>query len=167
MKKFTLLLLIFVITIFSLIGCTTDEEPIEHPIEDEIETPVEDIETGSPDDETSKTWPSSIEEIIVIEATEEPITLNYFEGSNFITYVPDDLLAEEVDSEDEGEVYRFYANYEENKLEDVYLEILLHPEGSDEPDVIGNTGKEVNESEKTLIHIFYKCLYNQLLYHNP
>ncbi len=146
MKKFILLSLILIILITSLIGCSAKKDaPIKEPTE-EREIPIE--EDGLPEvEETSKTWPSSIEETIVIEANEEPITLNYFEGRNFITYVPEDFIAEEPDSV-EGEAYRFYANYEGIKSENVYLEILIYPEDSEEPDLIAKSGEEVLENEK-------------------
>ncbi|WFA07786.1 hypothetical protein [Tissierella sp. Yu-01] len=153
MRKFILVLLIIIISILGLSACTANEEPIEdeleHPIdENENEDLTENGDTELPVGDESKTWPVSIDDTIEIEANNEPITLNYFEGENFITYIPSDMIGEPY-ATDEGDAYRFYTNYQGNKNNEVYLQILFYPEDMNQkPDILGDAVDIIEDSDK-------------------
>ena len=147
MKKFTMILLIVTISVVGLSACTASKTPNEDakpPIQEE----QHDTETSLPEDSTSKTWPSSIDETIEIEANEEPITLRYFEGKSFITYVPQDMIGEPYNTE-EGEAYRFYTNYQDNKNNEVYLQIMFYPNDlTEQPDILGDSVDVIEQSDR-------------------
>lgn len=124
----------------SLAACTTAERPEpenETPPQEEeqsqpVETNDENMETEETDEKQEAEQPTAafdpqIEDTLEIEGMEEPVTLNLYdpEGAPFITYVPEDLFAEE--GSEEGSHF-FYANFGDEKVEDVYLQIYLFPE---------------------------------------
>ena len=151
MKKYILILLVIVISILGLSACTPKEEPIEDEIEqpkDENEDLTENGEDELPEGDESKTWPATIDDTIEIEANEEPITLNYFEGENFITYIPSDIIGEPY-ATDEGDAYRFYTNYQGKKNNEVYMQVLFYPEDMNEkPDILGDAVDIIEDSNK-------------------
>jgi hypothetical protein len=149
MKKFTLIIFILIFSIVGLSACTADKNPIEDEIEKPIEDPVEDEESELPEDNNgSNTWAATKEDTIQIEGSKEPITLNYFEGENFITYIPEDMVGEPYEIE-EGDAYRFYTNYQGNKNNEVYLQILFYPENlAEKPDILGDAVDVVEENNR-------------------
>lgn len=123
-------------------ACGTDEvvEPptdtnTEQETDNNQETPTNEVEEETDENEDPETvdkdlaFDEQIEDTIMLEGMEEPMTLNLYNPQDalFLTYVPEDLLAEEV-SGGEGNAYYFYANYENEKLEDIYLQIYLFSE---------------------------------------
>jgi len=123
--KRILLYLSTLLLIFILIACTPKKIPTENensnPNQEETqkeeETPVE----------PPIAWDKVIQESIELEGMKEPLALNLYEGFNFKTYVPEDFLVESLSS-GEGDGYWFYANYENKKVEDVYLHLFFFPE---------------------------------------
>lgn len=135
-------LLLFGAIIFNLAACTTTDtkESVETP--DQVEQPIDDVEeSDSEQEDTQDTndvekdnkdipmFESQIEEIIEIEGMEEPIVLKLYDNPDalFLTYVPEDLLVEEV-SGGEGESYKVYTNYEGVQRNDIFLEIMIFAE---------------------------------------
>lgn len=142
-----LFLLILAISITGLSACAKPEEEPKDEVEEPIDQTPDDTDDkeGEEPEDTEKTWITSIEETIEIEGKEEPIKLDYFEGDNFITYVPDDMIGEEVDYDD-GEAYRFYANFSGKKNENVYLELIFYPKDlEEEPDILGEEAEPIPE----------------------
>lgn len=132
MKKKSLLFMILV-PFLAVAACTTDEEPTpdnDMPPQQEPQTPGYGSENN---DEVVNDFEAQIQDTIEIEGMEEPMTLNLYndEGAPFLTYVPADLLAEGASS-GEGDAHWFYANYNDEKLEDIYLQIYLFSENIDE-----------------------------------
>src|SRR5690625_1169979 len=140
-------------------ACTTDEES---PSDNEMppqETPQTPGYGSENEEENTNEVAAEIEDIIEIEGMEEPITLELYdkEGTPFLTYVPSDLLAEEASS-GEGDAHWFYANYNDEKLEDIYLQIYLfsenvaeQPSGGDEDttySILVNQLEVVEEDQK-------------------
>ena len=167
MKKKVCLLLALFVSLIVFTACAPTEQPAEPPAEQPAEESAEQPSEDPPDQEqpgqngdngtgSEGTWIVSFEESIMIEGMKEPITLNYFDGDrNFITYVPEDMIAETVSS-GEGDTYWFYANFGGTKNEDAYLNLTFYPH-SDEPDLTGDAGmftmqgltmEPVDESEK-------------------
>lgn len=119
---------------FAIGACGTndvDGQPTDPDSEQEV-----DNEQEPPKNETDNTWENEeinfaeqMEDTIELEGMEEPILLNIYQpvDAPFVTYVPEDLLVEEV-SGGEGDAYYFYANYGGNKLEDIYLQIYFFSE---------------------------------------
>ena len=138
MKKYTWFIIILVIAIVGMSACTANEAPIDQEKE-EPELP----------EEPSKTWDPTIEDTIEIEGEEEPITLKYFEGKNeFITYVPEDLLVDPVEYT-AGEPYKFYANFEGKKNDEVNLQLLFYPKDlAEKPEITGDESEVVNEVDR-------------------
>ncbi len=105
-----------------------DEMPdTEQPADDqETEQPREE---EKPEHEKEQSFEEQIKDTISLEGMEEPITLNLYDHPDalFLTYVPEDLLAEEA-SGGEGDSYFFYANYGGEKLEEIYLQIYIFAE---------------------------------------
>lgn len=136
MRKRTFILIIIMIAAIGLTACTSTEAPIEN--EDQEQVSQEDVQDTGPD----HSWIVSIEETITIEGMDQPITLNFFDGErNFITYVPEDMLAEIV-SLGEGYTYRFYANYLGNKNENAYLQFyFFSKEITEKPEMFGEKGR--------------------------
>ena len=135
MKKYSKYFILLALAA-GLAACTTDdpdtpapEEPeTEQEVdEQELETPEEEEATDPEEEETETVeFDEQIEETIEIEGMENPITLNLYNKPDapFLTYVPDEFLAEEA-SGDEGESYIFYTNYEGEKNEEINLEIYF------------------------------------------
>lgn len=97
------------------------EAPKPPDVTDEPKHPAGEGE--SPD---AKDFAAQITDTIEIEGMEETITLSLYEQAiaPFLTYIPEDFIAEETSSE-EGDSFWFYANYEGVKREDVYLQFYL------------------------------------------
>lgn len=151
MKKSLWYLIILVITGILLTGCkpmiesppnnSKSEQPGEKP--GDPSTSKNDQLDEQPDTPpvSSNTFMVSIEDTIMLEGMEEPIKLNLFDsGRNFITYVPDNMLAETVGS-GEDKSYRFYANFNGKKNEDAYMQISFFPDNTEKPDLIGKDGQ--------------------------
>ena len=144
MKKYTKFVVLLALAT-GLAACTTDDPDTPTPEmpdteqgvdEQEPETPeepgeMEDEETVDQTEDETETveFDEQIEETIVLEGMEEPITLNLYDHPDapFLTYVPDDFVVEEV-SGGEGESYIFYTNYEGEKNEEINLEIYFFGE---------------------------------------
>lgn len=98
---------------------------------DPVETPVTETPDTVQEADTKEVleFEEQMEDMISLEGMEEPITLNLYNPQDalFLTYVPEDLLAEEM-SGGEGEAYYFYANYGGEKLEDIYLQLMIFSE---------------------------------------
>lgn len=80
------------------------------------------------DEEPEEPLDAQIEDAIVIEGMEEPIVLNLYEddATSFATYYPTNFLAEKTSTSD-GDIYWFYANYADVKIEDLYLQLYFFP----------------------------------------
>lgn len=139
MKKATGYLTILALSM-ALAACTTDDTPTPEnetpPTEEEQNnqdetndenTGEEETDDNREDEQPTVEFDPQIEDTIEIEGREEPITLNLYEpeGAPFITYAPEDLLAEE--GSEEGSHF-FYANFGDEKVEDVYLQLYLFPD---------------------------------------
>lgn len=151
MKKATGYLSILVLSM-ALVACTTDDTPTPEnetpPTEEEQNnqdettgenTSEEDVNENQENDQPPVEFDSQIEDTIEIEGMEEPITLNLYnpEDAPFITYVPEDLLAEEGN---DNESHFFYANFGDEKVEDVYLQLYLFPDDvTEQPNVENNS----------------------------
>lgn len=130
----------------STVDTNSSETSSENKTTEDInskETTQEDTTGDTSSNETSQEgpeteeFPSQIEEMIEIEAMEQPITLNLYNyvDAPFLTYVPSDMIAEEA-SGGEGDAYYFYANYEGQKLEDIYLQVYFFAEHiTEEPSI--------------------------------
>lgn len=133
MEKISRFVLLAAMTI-AIGACGTNNEvetPTDTDTEQEVDNEqvpsdneVEETETDTNNEEVA--FEERIEESIQLEGMEEPIVLNLYQPKDapFLTYIPEDLLAEEV-SGGEGDAHYFYANYEGNKLEEIYLQIYL------------------------------------------
>lgn len=80
--------------------------------------------------------PQTTEATILLEGTEEAIPVRLFATPEdwplqFSTYHPEAWLAE-TETRAEGAVVRFTANYEGQRNDDVYLEVVVYPEGTGE-----------------------------------
>lgn len=134
MKKHSKVFVLLALSL-GLAACMSDE-----PTTPDVETPdtEQEVDEQEPDN-SEETDPDNgemdpelvefdeqIEDTIEIEGMEEPITLNLYDNPDaiFLTYVPEDLLAEEG-NEAEGESYKFHANFEGERLEDINLEVYL------------------------------------------
>lgn len=115
--------------------------PTENPVPEVEEPPVEESSDNGnqeePEEEPTEPeveYDAQIEDTIEIEGMEEPITLNLYQPQDapFVTYVPEDLLAEEA-SGSEGTSHWFYANYNDEKLEDIYLQLYLFAADEEQP----------------------------------
>jgi len=125
-KKIAWLMITGILSAGLLIGCT-NQTP---------EGPPEQIEEPTPGEEESQ-LPDSREETIVIEGMEEKITTYFYNGDLFTTYVPEDLAVAYEDS-DMGDIHWFYANYQGNKLENVFLQMVFLPEDvKEQPSLAG------------------------------
>lgn len=120
-------------------ACATENVPepgmedlptVEDPAEPDVSLEEETEEDADEADQTNEVneseeethdFEQEIEETIQIEGMEEPIILNLYDNADapFITYVPSDFLAEEDGSEE----YTFYANYEDEKLEEINMQV--------------------------------------------
>lgn len=127
--KYFMLLLTMV-----LFACTPEESetpaPEDPEMEQEIENPTPESDTESQKEEVDENetaaFPNQIEETIEIEGMEEPLVLNLYENpdAEFLTYVPDDFVVEELDGV-EGESYKFIVNYEGERNDAINVEIYL------------------------------------------
>lgn len=113
-------------------------------LEDEEETEDDVDETAEPDEseeEATHDFEEQIEETIEIEGMEDSIVLELYDNADapFITYVPSDFLAEETD----GGSYTFYANYEDEKLEDINMEVHFFGEDVTEQPSLENEDSEL------------------------
>lgn len=132
----------------------TENEPEETPPEEDPEEPEENQEAEMPE------FDEQIEDTISLEGMEEPITLNLYDNADaaFLTYVPEDLTAEEA-SGGEGEAYNFHANFVGERLEDIYLQIYMfsdqvteQPSADDE----GSTYAEALENMDPMDQTYYE-----------
>lgn len=131
---------LFVAAALGLAACSMENTPTpesetpdtetESVTETEKDEETDQGEGGSEDkpeqDTETMEFDEQKEEMIEIEGMEEPILLNLYnnEEAPFLTYVPEDLLAEE-ESVEEGQSYKFYANYEGERLENINLHIYI------------------------------------------
>lgn len=116
----------------ALTGCST-RPPEESQIKQE-----QDREQENPENETRLS--ESKEQTIEIEGMEETVVSYYYNGGIFKTYVPEDLIVENASS-GEGDVYWFYANYNNEKKDDVYLQLFFFPETiKEQPQMVGEGG---------------------------
>ncbi|MBU8905802.1 hypothetical protein [Desertibacillus haloalkaliphilus] len=123
MKTFRLSLILLLLTSVAAIACAPTEDTL--PEDEYPQAPEENEHSNEEDTDTSKTgsWPETQETTIMLEGMEESFTLHLFEDADsFITYVPEDLIPEVSDNDT---TYTFYANFGNNKNEEVYLEIKL------------------------------------------
>ena len=110
-----------------------------------VNNPVENNQQENPDENR---WMSSIEECITIEGMEETIILNIFSDKNFLTYVPEDVLAQ-IESDGTDDYYSFFANYNGLKNEDVYLKLHFYPDSIENQNLFTEDNfKKVNDSNK-------------------
>lgn len=91
------------------------------------------------DEEPTEPAEAQIEDTIEIEGMEEMITLNLYEedGGIFRTYIPYNFISEKTSTED-GEVYGFYANYGDVKIEALYVKVYFFSEDTKEEQVVGD-----------------------------
>lgn len=129
MKKLTSIFIILLVALLGLTACTVTEVPTDQGNQEQNSQ-------ENSNDVKTVVWAESLEETIMIEGMEEPIALTLFDGGgNFVTYIPEDFLAESVGS-GEGDSYRFYAGYGGNKVEDVYFQVFLFPESvTEKPEI--------------------------------
>lgn len=117
-----------------------DQETEDNDAEDEVvdEEPTETTDPTQEEIITTTQWEGTIEDTIMLEGMDEPITLNLFQSKDFITYVPDNLIAEKVSDN----LYYFYANFAGIKREDVYMRLNFFPDSkTTQPDL--TTEKEL------------------------
>ena len=157
MIKVSRLLLLAAITIG--IGACGANEEIENQRGTDTEQQV-DEERNEPDMDMNNdelVFDEQMEDTIRLEGMEESITMNLYRpvDAPFLTYVPEDLLVEEV-SGGEGDAYYFYANYENEKVEDVYLQIYFfseniieQPSADKEDSTYGVAAENMEQVEKT------------------
>src|SRR5699024_12280422 len=115
------------------------EEQNNHKETRDEDTGEADVNENKVNEQPAVEFDSQIEVTIEIESMEEPITLNLYnpEDAPFITYVPEDLLAEEGN---DNESHFFYANFGDEKVEDVYLQLYLFPDDvTEQPNVENNS----------------------------
>ena len=94
-------------------------------------------------------WPPTIEEGIMIEGMEEQLTLHFYDGGTFVTYVPQDMLAESTTSS-EGDAHWFYANYGGTKNENVYLKLFFFPEDNGAQPVLAEEKERLSLQDVSL-----------------
>ncbi len=122
MKKLKIILFVLIIALVFLSACSSPD--VSPPGNQVPEPNGQDVEPEPAEPEPAE-WPATIEEGIMIEGMEEQLTLHFYDGGTFVTYVPQDMLAESIAS---GDAHWFYANYGGTKNEDVYLKLFFFPE---------------------------------------
>lgn len=118
MKKIATLI-ISGILVLSLIGCSVQEAPkVENP-------PKQEAPEVKPEEKLSETKEVDIQ----IEGTVEKMTLRLLNSKelSFYTYYPEDMVVDSISSA-EGKGYFIYSNFQGNKNENVYVEIIVLPE---------------------------------------
>jgi len=127
MKKVSILLIIFLLSLSTITACVSKTQSPPNGEEQQ-----EDLEDNK--DESPHSWITELDDTIMIEGTEESIKLKFYDSEkNFITYVPEDMLTEKV-TVHEKDYYMFYANFLGNKNENVFLKLHFLPKGDVKPE---------------------------------
>lgn len=149
MKKIIGLLVVLLIIMGGVMGCSTDttNSDDKQPQEEQQDISKDDEdkdkdEVGGQDSTADLNFLEGKEGTILIEGMKEDITLYLLDGraNGFITYIPENFIVEAVSS-GEGDAYNIFSNFGGVKREDVYIRFFFFSDTlKEKPVLVGEKG---------------------------